>query len=185
MKKILLLTLALSLAGCTFTMPEATTDDPSDSSAGPTANLQSAPEFELASLAGGTLTSEDLKGKVLVVDFWATWCKPCIEEIPNFNALHSEQGEDRFAMLGITVESGSFEDVEPYIERLGIDYPVVMGDDDVVRGFGGLIGFPTTFVVSPDWKIYKKYLGSKTNKKELIEQDVADLLGPQQSATVF
>jgi thiol-disulfide isomerase/thioredoxin len=185
MKNISLMMLLLSLTSCTFTMPEATTDDVSDSGVTSTANLQSAPDFDLASLTGGMLSSEELKGKVLVVDFWATWCKPCIEEIPNFNALHVEQGEDRFAMLGITVESGSFEDVEPYIERFEIEYPVVMGDDDVVRGFGGLIGFPTTFVVSPDWKIYKKYLGSKTNKKELIEQDVLDLIGPPQAAANF
>ena len=187
MKNILLLTLlAFSLVACTFEMPESALNGSSASAgAGSTANLQSAPEFNLASLAGGTLNSEELKGKVLVVDFWATWCKPCIEEIPNFNTLNAEQDSDKFVMLGITVESGSFEDVEPYIERLGIEYPVVMGDEDVVTGFGGLIGFPTTFVVSPDWKIYKKYLGMKTGKKELIEQDVIDLMGSEEVVALF
>ena len=179
MKNILLLIIfSVSLAACTFEMPESAVDGSSASgSAGSTANLQSAPDFDLASFPAGMLNSEELKGKVLVVDFWATWCKPCIEEIPNFNALSAEQDNDKVAMLGITVESGSFEDIEPYIERLEIEYPVVMGDEEVVSGFGGLIGFPTTFVVSPDWKIYKKYLGMKTGKKELIEQDVIDLIG--------
>ncbi len=187
MKNILLLTLfSVSLAACTFEMPESALDGSAPAGGpGSTANLQSAPDFDLASLAGGTLNSEELKGKVLVVDFWATWCSPCIEEIPNFNTLHVEQDSDKFAMLGITVESGSFEDVEPFIERLGIEYPVVMGDEEVVTGFGGLIGFPTTFVVSPDWKIYKKYLGMKTGKKELIEQDVIDLIGSEEVAEVF
>ena len=187
MKNILLLTLlSVSLAACTFEMPETALDAASASGgAGSTANLQSAPEFDLASFAGGTLNSEELKGKVLVIDFWATWCKPCIEEIPNFNTMNAEQDSDKFVMLGITVESGSFEDVEPYIERFGIEYPVVMGDEDVVSGFGGLIGFPTTFVVSPDWKIYKKYLGMKTGKKELIEQDVIDLVGSGDVAEVY
>ena len=177
MKNILLVTfVCLALTGCTGTDPgsvgaaavgDAALVEAADA-------LKPAPEFILASLAGGELNSEDLKGKVVVVDFWATWCQPCIEEIPNFNTLHHEQS-DNLVMLAITVESGSFDDVEPYIDELGIEYPVVMGDEDVVSGFGGLLGFPTTFVVTPDWKIYKRYLGQKADKKELIEQDIIDL----------
>ncbi len=177
MKNILFVTIVcLALTGCTVTAPgsgdaaavaDAALIEAADA-------LKPAPEFILASLAGGELNSEDLKGKVVVVDFWATWCQPCIEEIPNFNTLHHEQS-DNLVMLAITVESGSFDDVEPYIDELGIEYPVVMGDEDVVSGFGGLLGFPTTFVVTPDWKIYKRYLGQKADKKELIEQDIIDL----------
>ena len=138
-------------------------------------DAEPAPEFSLASLAGGTIDSEDLEGKVVVVDFWATWCQPCIREIPNYNALYAEYGEDDFVVLGITLESGAFENVEPFIPRLDIEYPVVMGDEDVVAGFGGYPGFPTTFVVSPDWKIYKKYIGNLPGKLELIEHDIRDL----------
>ena len=106
------------------------------------AALPSAPNFELSALAGGVINSKDLYGKVVIVDFWATWCPPCIEEIPHYNALHAEQNGDEFVMLGITVHSGSFDDVQPYIEEFGIQYPVIMGDVSVVEGFGGLGGSP-------------------------------------------
>ena len=87
--------------------------------------LPSAPNVELSALAGGVINSKDLYGKVVIVDFWATWCPPCIEEIPHYKALHAEQNSDEFVMLGITVYSGSFDDVQPYIEEFGIQYPVV------------------------------------------------------------
>ena len=185
MKRLAFLSvLSLALVACGAAEPGAMTDATGALAAESEPELKTAPEFDLASFAGGTINSEDLKGKVLVVDFWATWCKPCIEEIPNFNALDEEQSDDRVVMLGITVESGSYEDVEPYITEFGIEYPVVMGNEEVVTGFGGLIGFPTTIVVSPDWKIYEKYLGAKVDKKEQIEQDILELIGPPTVETI-
>ena len=186
MKNTLFVTfLCLALAGCTGTETGVGNATGTGDAASAADALKTAPEFDLASLAGGTLNAADLKGKILVVDFWATWCQPCIAEIPNFNTLHHEQMDNNVVMLGITVESGSFDDVEPYIDELGIEYPVVMGTENVVAGFGGLLGFPTTFVVTPDWKIYKKYLGQKVDKKELIEQDIIDLTagteGPEET----
>ena len=183
MLRLLFLTVFLvTLLACGTDEPVALMDA-TDGGTAPNPELKTAPEFELVSFADGTISSEDLKGKVLVIDFWATWCKPCIEEIPNFNLLDAEQSDDRVVMLGITVESGSYEDVEPYITEFGIEYPVVMGHEALVAGFGGLIGFPTTFIVSPDWKIYQRYLGMKTDKKEQIEQDILDLIGPPTAET--
>ena len=140
-------------------------------------SLKAAPEFDLASLAGGTISSAELKGKVVVVDFWATWCEPCIREIPNYNEMRASNDRDSFEVLGITLQSGDIEDVEPFIERLGIEYPVVMGDNDVASGFGGVNGFPWTFVVTPDWEIYRTYRGNTSGKKEQIEQDILELNG--------
>jgi thiol-disulfide isomerase/thioredoxin len=142
-----------------------------------------APDFDLAAFPEGTLSSADLRGKVVIVDFWATWCQPCIKELPDLNALYHEQDPEKFAMVGITIQSGSYDDVKPFIEELGIEYPVVMGDEAVETGFGGIIGFPTKFVIGPDWKIYKKYLGGDV--KEDIEQDVEDLLNGAQTAQAF
>jgi thiol-disulfide isomerase/thioredoxin len=138
--------------------------------------LKPAPEFELENVAGGTMKSADLKGKVVIVDFWATWCAPCIEEIPNFNKIHETYKDKGVQMLAITTQSGALEDIKPKVAEFEMKYPAVIGDDPVEEGFGGLLGFPTTFVVSPDWKIYKKYVGMTAKKKEQIEKDIEKLL---------
>lgn len=171
---IALVAVTFAATGCLADQPAASV---SDSSSPPlTANLPDAPDFDLVSLSGGTINSSDLAGKVVVLDFWATWCAPCVEEIPNYNTLHHEQNPDEFAMLGIAVESGPIEDVEPYISEYGIEYPVVMGDNGIISDFGGVNAYPMTFVISPDWKVFKKYIGQfPPNKKEQIEQDVVEL----------
>jgi thiol-disulfide isomerase/thioredoxin len=149
---------------------ETSTSDISDQT-----NL-SAPEFDLVNVAGGRTKSADIKGKVAVIDFWATWCAPCIVEIPNFNDLHAEYKGNGVQMLAITVESGTLDKIKPKVAQFEMTYPVLVGDNKVVEGFGGQRGFPTTYVVTKDWKIYKKYLGMKANKKELIEKDIQTLL---------
>jgi len=171
MKKALVLLVVLSLAGCTANQPGATATGPNSS-----AQKSMAPDFELENVAGGTLKSEDLKGKVTVVDFWATWCEPCISEIPNYNALRQTYADKGVEILGVTVESGPLKDIKPKVEELQMKYPVVVGTDKVIDGFGGLIGFPTTFIVDKDWRVYKKYLGMTHNKKEMIEKDLRKLI---------
>ena len=171
MKKALTLLVLLLLANCT--------PNPGATSTGPTASAakSAAPDFALENVAGGTLKSNDLKGKVTVVDFWATWCEPCISEIPNYNALRQSYNDKGVEILGITVESGKLNDIKPKVQELQMKYPVVVGDDKVIDGFGGLIGFPTTFIVDKDWRVYKKYLGMTRNKKEMIEKDLQKLIG--------
>jgi len=167
--------IVLCVNGCLAEQPQAV-DSGNNTSPSLTASLPDAPDFELVSLTGGTLKSADLAGKVVVLDFWATWCAPCIEEIPNYNALHREQDSDKFQMVGVTVESGPIEDIRPFVDRFAMEYPVVMGDQDVVSAFGGIPAYPITFVISPDWKIFKKYIGQfPPDKKAQIERDVVEL----------
>ena len=140
-----------------------------------TARKGPAPDFELENVAGGKTKAADLKGKVLVVDFWATWCEPCIMEIPKFNKMADEFKGKNVQVVGITVES-PHGDIKPKVEETGMKYTVLVGNDSVVDGFGGLIGFPTTFVVTQDWKIYKKYMGALPDKDARIKKDIEKLL---------
>ena len=143
--------------------------------------LGPAPEFTLKNVLGGETSSKDLKGKVVIVDFWATWCPPCKVEIPEYNKLRAKlraQGED-VEWLGVTFDSGdSVEDVKPFVKEFKMEYPVVMGTDAVDAGFGGSLGYPTTFVVGKDWKVYRRYQGavSVEVKMQKLEKDINDLL---------
>ena len=136
-----------------------------------------APEFTLQNVLGGELKSADLKGKVVVVDFWATWCVPCKVEIPEYNQIRNRLKDRGVEFVGVTFESGnSVEDVKPFVKELKMDYPVVMGTDAVQTGFGGNPGYPTTFLVGKDWKVYRKIFGSPTDKMAKLEKDIEALL---------
>jgi len=138
--------------------------------------LKSVPTFDLESINGSRLSSKALEGKVVLVDFWATWCQPCIEEIPHWNELHARYQAKGFVVLGMTIRSGWASDIKPDAEKLKIAYPVVVGNDDVEKGFGGIWGFPTTFLVNRKGQIYKKYTGSYPQKQAQIEADIQKLL---------
>jgi thiol-disulfide isomerase/thioredoxin len=140
------------------------------------ARLDVLPDFELENIAGGKTTAGDFKGKVVIVDMWATWCEPCLKEIPTFNKLRETYASCDVAVVGIAVES-PYKDIGPTAREKGINYPVLVGNDEVVAAFGGLLGFPTTFVVNKDWKIDKGYMGLIANKQQVISRDIERLLG--------
>jgi thiol-disulfide isomerase/thioredoxin len=167
-KAALSLILALTVYGCV-------------TSSVPVAVKGPAPEFELENIAGGKTSSNDLKGKVLIVDFWATWCEPCLVEIPKFNQIAAEYKDKAVEVVGITVES-PYKDIKPSVEEHDMKYTVLVGNDAVSDGFGGLMGFPTTFVVTKEWKIYKKYMGALADKDARIKKDIEALLADETAA---
>jgi thiol-disulfide isomerase/thioredoxin len=139
------------------------------------AGRQTVPYFKLQNVAGGFMTSEDLKGKVTVIDLWATWCHWCAEEVPIYNQLYdSFQGHDDVAVVGITVDSPR-RDVQSKVRQLGMKYPVLI-DDGALQPFGPVRGLPTTIVMSKDGKIYKHYVGAVSQKEEKLKQDIQQLL---------
>jgi thiol-disulfide isomerase/thioredoxin len=139
------------------------------------AGRQTVAPFNLQNVAGGFIGTEDLKGKVAVVDLWATWCHPCAEEVPMYNQLYNAFEGQEVAVVGIAVQSPS-GDIPSKVRQLGIKYPVLIGNDQALNAFGRIQGYPTTIVMDKEGKIYKQYLGSVPNKEETIKQDVQHLL---------
>jgi cytochrome c biogenesis protein CcmG/thiol:disulfide interchange protein DsbE len=142
----------------------------------PLVAMQDAPEFALENVQGGQIKSAQLKGKVLILDFWATWCPPCKAEIPNYNKLRAEYKDKGVELVGVTFDSGTLEKVKPSVAELNIQYPVAMATDEIDAALGGHIGYPTTFLIGKDWKVYRKISGVIPNKKELLERDIKELL---------
>jgi thiol-disulfide isomerase/thioredoxin len=141
--------------------------------------LKALPKMTLTDLNGKPVEQEKLAGQVYVVDFWATWCGPCIVEIPHFNRLQDKYAAKGLQVIGVTLASGDAKEVQGFVARYKMKYNVLMGADEQAGEFG-IMGFPTTYVVTKDWKIYKKYIGAGVKKAEQIDLDVQKLLGINQ-----
>ena len=134
------------------------------------------PQFSLRQLNGKTVRSEEFKDNIVVLDFWATWCGPCVAEIPAFNRLHAKYRARGVRVIGVAVQSGWPSDVRKFMAAgHRMRYTVLVGHDQTVADFDA-IGFPTTYVISPGWKVFKKYSGSEGNNPSLIERDIEILL---------
>ena len=135
----------------------------------------SVPQFSLPQLDGQTLRSEDLKDKIVVLDFWATWCENCVSEIPEFNKLEKEYSSRGVKVMGLAVQSGWASDIQKFVKQYNMHYTVLVGNDETVSDFG-VISFPNTYVIGPGWKVYKKYSGVSDTKAADIRRDIETLL---------
>jgi len=135
---------------------------------------KTAPAFTLQDLNGKNVTLADFRGKVVILDFWATWCPPCIKEIPDFIELYEQYKDKGFAMLGISLDQEGISVVKSFAQKVKINYPIMMTDGRVDKAYGGITNIPTTFVIDPAGNIQKKYVGYI--EKAVFEADIKALL---------
>jgi thiol-disulfide isomerase/thioredoxin len=129
-------------------------------------------------MAGSSIDLAAQDGRVLLVNFWATWCAPCREEIPDLNDLHADLEDDGLRIIGIALDRRGREKVEPFAEKLSIKYPIIIDPEGTAESeFGPIPGLPTTIVVGPDGQITKRVVGifpvdeMKTTLEEMLNAD--------------
>ncbi|MEO0248996.1 MAG: TlpA disulfide reductase family protein [candidate division WOR-3 bacterium] len=132
-----------------------------------------APDFSLVSIKGDTIRLSDYKGKVVILDFWATWCPPCKEEIPHFKKLFAEKSEGGLMIIGIVVNDDVSE-VKKFVSKNAVNYPIVMGNADVEKAYGGINAIPTTFIIGKDMTIRQKVVGYR--ELSFFKKEVEKLL---------
>jgi thiol-disulfide isomerase/thioredoxin len=129
-----------------------------------------APNFELTTIDGKKMKLSDLKGKAVVLDFWATWCVPCKIEMPWFVELQNQYGPEGLAVIGVAMDDSSNEEIAKFAKELGVNYPILRGKEAVGEAYGGLPGLPTTFFIGRDGKIVDQDAGLVSRK--VIEENI-------------
>lgn len=140
-----------------------------------------APPFLVSDIDGVPISTADWHGKVVLLNFWATWCPPCREEIPEMVDL-ANRYKDRLQVIGISMDDGPPEEVRAFAKHMGINYPIVMWSREMVREYGGVPGLPTSFVINPEGRVVQKHVGLYS--EDVYEAEVRALLGLPVNATV-
>ena len=139
---------------------------------GPQAEVM-APDFSLKSLQGKTVKLSDHKGKVVMLEFWATWCPPCRAAIPGVEKLHKTYKDKGLVVLSISMDQGGWDSVRTFVKDYGMTYPVLIGTDDAATKYQ-VRTIPMTVIINKDGKIVKRYIG--IGSPEDIEKDILSIL---------
>lgn len=141
--------------------------DPTDNAKG----FSKMPDFSEKNItAEGMVNSSELKGKVLLVNFWATWCDPCRKEIPSLINLQDKYKDQGFSVIGISMDEGGRKVVSKFIKKLEVNYPVFIGNAKMGRSFGGVMGIPVSFLVDREGNLVERldgYISAKVFSKKL------------------
>ncbi len=132
-------------------------------------NLKAAPDFSLKDANGATVKLSDYRGKVLLLNFWATWCGPCKIEIPWFMEFEQQYKNRGFEVLGVAMDDDGWNAVKPYVADRKFNYRIVLGNDSVAHAYGGVDALPTTFVINQDGKILTSHIGL-VNRDDYVKE---------------
>ncbi len=156
-------------------------DQGSPPSAAAVARTLPGPDFELLGLDGARHRLSSYRGQIVLVNFWATWCLSCRQEIPVLNRLHDEFDGQGVAIVGIATDSEAETTVAPYVHEMAMAYPTLLDPEEISTSiFGGLAGYPSTFILDPQGLIYASYLGAQ--EEATFVEDLRYLLQAESSA---
>jgi thiol-disulfide isomerase/thioredoxin len=174
MRRALLIVVAIAfvagLLGGLLSRLERSEPQPASASA---SARRPAPDFSLTDLADRPLVLSQLRGKVVLLDFWATWCTPCRQETPQFVALQEKYGARGLQMVGVSMDDGP-EPVRAFYREFKMNYPVAMGTVPVAEAYGGVLGLPVAFVIDRQGRMVEKYEGPADMAK--LERQLDSLL---------
>lgn len=139
-----------------------------------------APDFSLKDVHGREVKLSDYKGKVVLLNFWATWCGPCKIEIPWFIDFEQRFKDRGFAVLGVSMDEDGWESVKPYLEGRKVNYRVVIGSDEVADQYGGVSSLPTSFILDQTGRIASVHVGLVS--KSVYQNEIEHLLDNKQTA---
>jgi thiol-disulfide isomerase/thioredoxin len=138
--------------------------------------FEPAPEVSLSLLDGGALDLSSLRGKVVLLDFWATWCVPCIAEIPMFNQLNKEYKSKGFELVAVSLDEEGAEKVKPFLKRHPMSYTQALGDADLAERFDVAdSSLPVALIIDKQGRIRSRHVG--ITKREVFESEIKQLLG--------
>ena len=165
--------LLASLLVC-FTATSLVRAIPAPAGAPPAAEVRTLPDFSAVDVYGQPFEASSLRGKIVLLDFWAVWCAPCIRAFPILQQLHEDLKDSNFQVLGVAAFSGTADDIRPLVQQYKLEYTVIVADEDLVEQFN-VIGFPTYFLFDAQGRLYKKYVGEVADLAQRISADVATL----------
>jgi peroxiredoxin len=174
--------LAAVLMGCLFQGCTSSTAVVRAASVKPDKDRHEAPDFALKDSDGKTVHLTDYRGKVVMLDFWATWCPPCKLEIPWLIDLERKNKDRGFEVLGVSMDDEGWEVVKPFMREAGLNYRVVIGNDATAEIYGNVESLPETFLIDREGKIAAIHVGLASRK--IFEDEVAQLLDSSKNAGI-
>ena len=176
-KRLLFLVAAVGVAGCNQRTAALSAPKEVVIAAGEVGSRL--PDFALKDLRGHEISAADLRGKVVLIDFWATWCQPCKKEMPGYQKLLDRYASGGFVVIGFKFDTmADTEDPLTFAHRMGVHYPLAVAPDELKQRFGGIEGLPTTMLYDREGILRKKVVGFEYT--EVLESMVKELLSARQ-----